>query len=101
MPPPMLTIYRRMLKLLFPRFRLLCAEDRFMLLFRFSAAPLFCRLILEALFNGPRGLALAIDGRLFIADSGNYRIRCLHFDGSNVLVSRVCLHLYVHAHTFA
>jgi hypothetical protein len=31
----------------------------------------------DALFNGPRGVALAPDGRLFIADSGNYRIRCL------------------------
>eukprot|EP00277_Geminigera_cryophila_P002165 CAMPEP_0179421568 /NCGR_PEP_ID=MMETSP0799-20121207/9860_1 /TAXON_ID=46947 /ORGANISM="Geminigera cryophila, Strain CCMP2564" /LENGTH=279 /DNA_ID=CAMNT_0021195433 /DNA_START=95 /DNA_END=930 /DNA_ORIENTATION=+ len=32
----------------------------------------------DALFNGPRGLALAPDGRLFICDSGNYRLRCLH-----------------------
>ena len=32
----------------------------------------------DALLNGPRGLALAADGRLYIADSGNYRIRCLH-----------------------
>ena len=52
----------------------------------------------EALFNGPRGLALAIDGRLFIADSGNYRIRCLHFDGSNVLVSHICVCTYTCMH---
>ena len=69
----------------------------------------------EALFNGPRGVALAIDGRLFIADSGNYRIRCLHFDGSNVLVSHVsapiractyvrmnaCMHACMYAHVSA
>ena len=37
----------------------------------------------DGLLNGPRALALAADGRLFIADAGNYRIRCLHLSASH------------------
>jgi sugar lactone lactonase YvrE len=35
-----------------------------------------------ARFNGPRGLALSSDGELFVADTGNHRIRRVQADGT-------------------
>jgi len=43
----------------------------------------------DGLLNGPRALALAADGRLFIADAGNYRIRCLHLSASHAAQTAV------------
>ena len=37
-----------------------------------------------ATFNGPRGLALAVDGRLFVADDLNHLIRVINANGSTV-----------------
>ena len=37
-----------------------------------------------ARFNAPRGLTLAADGRLFVADNGNRRIRVISADGATV-----------------
>ena len=37
-----------------------------------------------ATFNGPRGLALAVDGRLFVADGQNNLIRVIDANGSTV-----------------
>ena len=37
-----------------------------------------------ARFRSPRGVALAADGRLFVADEGDYRIRVISADGATV-----------------
>ena len=37
-----------------------------------------------ARFNAPRGIALAADGRLFVADERNHRIRVISADGATV-----------------
>ncbi len=39
-----------------------------------------------ARFHAPRGIALAADGRLFVADEGNNRIRVISADGATVSI---------------
>ena len=39
---------------------------------------------LTAQFNAPRGIARAADGRLFVADTANHRIRVISVDGATV-----------------